>query len=190
MECPVNRSRNELAILVWIALLALSVPWSTARAAAAAHQHGVVKLDIAVEGKTLTIGIEAPLDSLVGFETRPRTTAQRQAAEGALKLMNDGSALFRPDAAAQCSLVATTVNAEPLTPAAPATTAAAQRDGHADLEASYAFSCQQPAQLARIEQALFGAFKRIQRIEVQVVGARGQSKQNLKRPATSIKLTP
>lgn len=166
-----------------------AVLWPIPAAAAGAHRHGVVKLDVAVQGKALTIAVQAPLDSLVGFEHRPRSAAQRHAAEGALKSINDGAALFRPEPGAQCRLGATTVNAEPLTPAS-ANVTAAKGDEHADLDASYMFSCEQPAQLTRIEHALFGMFKRIQRVEVQVAGARGQSKQTLVRPAASIKLVP
>jgi hypothetical protein len=61
-------------------LVALGVSCS-ALAKEGAHVHGLVKLDVAVDAKTLTVQLEAPLDSLVGFEHRPRTAAQKQAAE-------------------------------------------------------------------------------------------------------------
>ena len=46
----------------------------------------------------------------------------------------------------------------------------------------------QPVELRNLEVGLFDAFKRIQRIDVQVAGPKGQSKLTLKRPARSIKL--
>jgi hypothetical protein len=107
--------------------------------------------------------------------------------------------LFVPDAAAQCQLVKAEVSAPVLEPgakpaaksgAAPASPPAAHKSGgeHADLEASYSFQCAQPAQLRTLDLGLFDAYRRIQRIEVQVAGPKGQSKVTLRRPARSITL--
>ena len=62
-----------------------------------------------------------------------------------------------------------------------------KEDEHADIEVSW-FSCLQPNQLTSVEVGLFDVFKRIQRIEVQVAGAKGQSKQTLNRPQKLLKL--
>lgn len=150
-----------------------------------AHQHGVVRLDVTLDARTLTLQIEAPLDSLLGFEHRPRTAAQRQAADGVLKRINDGASLIRPDADAQCTLAKTTVESEVLQAAKPP---GAKDEEHADLDATFQFTCQQPDKLAAIELGLFEAFKRIQRIEVRTAGAKGQSKQTLKRPDKLLRL--
>ena len=67
-----------------------------------AHEHGALKLDIAVEGTTLSIGMEAPLDNLLGFERAPRTDAERKAAADVLTRLRSpdkAPALFVPDAA-------------------------------------------------------------------------------------------
>ena len=40
---------------------------------AQAHVHGAVQLEVALDGPTLSIALEAPLDSLLGFERAPRT---------------------------------------------------------------------------------------------------------------------
>ena len=63
-----------------------------------------------------------------------------------------------------------------------------KEDEHADIEVSIEFSCLHPDQLTSVEVGLFDAFKRIQRIEVQVAGAKGQSKQTLNRPQKLLKL--
>ncbi|MBA3597692.1 MAG: DUF2796 domain-containing protein [Methylibium sp.] len=150
-----------------------------------AHVHGLVNLDVAVEAQTLTVDLEAPLDSLLGFEHRPRTPAQRKAADDAMKRMNDGASLVRPAAAAQCTLAKTTIEAEALQSTAPA---GAKDAEHADLDATFVFTCAQPDKLASIELGLFDAFQRIKRIEVQVAGPQGQSKQTLERPQKLLKL--
>ena len=182
--------KTSLALLMALAAAWCALP-AQAQTSHKAHVHGGVKLDVAVEGNQLSVQLESPLDSLVGFEHRPRTEAQRQAAATALRQLNDGAALFKPDAAAGCALTRTQVNGDALQPAAPAAAGAApaQASGHADLDASYEFTCATPARLAGLEQALFSTFKRISRIEVQVAGAQGQARQTLRRPAARVSLT-
>lgn len=150
-----------------------------------AHVHGLVKLDVAVDAKTLTVHLEAPLDSLLGFEHRPRTAAQKQAAEAVLKQMKDGAALIRPEAAALCKATKATVDSKVLQSAKPA---GGKDEEHADLDASFEFTCEQPDKLTFIELGFFDAFKRILKIEVQVAGAKAQSKVTLKRPDKMLRL--
>ncbi|KNZ34567.1 MAG: hypothetical protein AD742_00635 [Methylibium sp. NZG] len=147
------------------------------------HQHGVVKVDVAVEGGQLTVALEAPLDSVVGFERAPRTDAERRTATEALARAREAATLFKPDAAAQCTVAGVEVQA-------PVLEAGAKdpKGGHAEMEAVYRFQCAQPQQLKNLQVGLFDAFKRIQRIEVQVAAAKGQSKTSLKRPASTVPL--
>ena len=151
-----------------------------------AHVHGFVTLNIAVQGGQLSVQLEAPLDSLLGFEHRPRTDAQRKAAEAALAVINKPQDWLRPDAAAQCMLMRTNVQAGALQPA---TKADARPDEHADLDASIDFNCAAPGQLKALDLGLFDAFPRINRIDAQVAGASGQLKQTLRRPARTVRLT-
>jgi hypothetical protein len=158
------------------------------------HEHGTVRLDISVEGSTLTLGMTAALDNWLGFERAPRTEAERKAAAEVLARLRNpaqGTPLFTADAAAQCKLARAEVSAPVLEPGAQPTGKPAAKAGaadHADLEATYEFQCAQPANLRMLELGLFDAYKRIQRIHVQVAGPKGQSKLTLKRPARSITL--
>lgn len=166
-----------------------------------AHEHGVAKFDVAIEGNKFTVALESPLDSLLGFERAPRTDTERKAAADRLARLRSGGALFKADAAAQCTLSKVEVTAPVLEAAgkAPVSGAAAKtavsgavakaaEGDHADLDASYQYTCAQPQKLRALEQGLFAAFARMQRIEVQVAGAQGQSKVTLKRPARTVKL--
>lgn len=178
----------RLCGLLTICALALPVPLLAKQSA---HVHGQVKLNVALEGKTLSLQLEAPLDSLLGFEHRPRTAAQRAAADSLLKRMNDGAALFRPDATALCSAIKTSVESPTLTAPAPSEAAPSGKEPtHADLDLSIEFNCEKPDQLGGIDVLLFEAFKNIQRVDVQVAGAKGQAKQSLKRPDKRLKLRP
>ncbi len=172
--------------LPWL-LCAGAIASTSALAAGKAHEHGALKLDVAIEGKRLTIEMEAPLDNLLGFERAPRTDAERQAATAVLARLRNperGARLFGPDAAAQCRLDTAEVQAPLLEAAA----GASGQGDHADLDARYEFTCAQPAELRTLAVGLFEAYPRIQRIDVQVAGPKGQSKATLRRPARAVKL--
>ena len=159
-----------------------SAPWLLALPAALpaqehGHEHGVVRLDVAVQAHALSVQLEAPLDSVLGFEHKPRSASERAAADAMQARLKDAAALLRPDAAAQCRLTRAEVES-------PAT----DSDGHADIDARYEFDCRQPERLATLDLGLFEAFPRIRRIEVQVAGPKRQSGQTLKRPARLLRL--
>lgn len=165
-------------ISLTLAALAPTLP----AAASKAHVHGVAQLTVAVDGPTLSITLEAPLDGFVGFERAPRSDAERKLAAEALARLKDGAALFKPDAGAGCTLAEASVSAPVLEPGAKA------GGEHADLDASYVFRCSSPQALRAVDVALFDAFKRLTRIEVQVAGSRAQSKTTLRRPARTVTL--
>ncbi len=150
-----------------------------------AHVHGLIRLNVAIDAKNLTVQIEAPLDSLLGFEHRPRTAAQHQAVETMLKQMNNVSALIQPAKAAACHSTMVSVEAPVLQSSQPA---ASKEADHADLSARFDFVCEHPDKLAVIALGFFDAFKRVQKIDVQVAGPKSQSKQTLKRPSKTLKL--
>lgn len=146
---------------------------------AKAHAHGVVQLEVALDGAALSIALSAPLDSLLGFERAPRTAAEKQAAQDALTALR-GSALFTPDPAAGCVFQTATAEADALQPGA-------KVGEHADLDATATFTCTRPAQLRRIDlDGLLTRFPRIQRLQAQIVTPQGQFQQTLKRPAQTL----
>ena len=179
--------RPALTRLMITMVVALSSSTGTAWAAGKAHEHGALKLDVAIEGNKLTIAMEAPLDNLLGFERAPRTDAERKAAADVLTRLRStdkAAPLFAVDTTAQCMLSKAEVKAPMLEPGAKQAT----KDEHADLDASYEFTCAKPDALRTLDVGLFEAYKRIQRIDVQVAGPMGQSKVTLKRPARGVKL--
>lgn len=199
---PTLRRTVAPALRVLMTVTAVAMPLATlAQAHHHAHVHGVAKVDIVVDGAQVVIELSSPLDSVVGFEHRPRTAAQRQAAEAAIARLKDGAALWRADAAAQCTLAEATLQADALKPAeAPAANAAKSGSGgqpapgakateeHADLDARYVFRCAAPDKLTALEHGLYTAFKGMQRIEVQVAGPQGQARATLRRPANRVAL--
>ena len=177
-----TRSSRRRALVRSAPILALAVLATAADAQrGGAHQHGVVKLSLAVDVASVTLQMEAPLDSLVGFERTPRNDAERKALAAAATRLESDPALVRLDTAAQCTLQ----NAK-VTP--PAFAADAKGEQHTDLEATYTYKCSNPSSLRSLDLAgLLDAYKRIARVELQVAGSAGQSKQVLKRPGTVLR---
>lgn len=165
------------------AALLLAVLPPLALAAGPAHQHGVARLDVAVEGTRVSIDFETPLDNLLGFERAPRNAAEQRAAEAVLARLRDAAALFRFDAAAGCRSSAVELRSATLKLGDAHAVAAGE---HADLAASWAFTCERaPGQL---EHGLFAAFPRLQRLELQSATAARQAGATLKRPAQRVPL--
>lgn len=172
----------------WLAFcLAALTPWAAQAANGKAHEHGVVKLDIAIDGNRLSIAMESPLDNLVGFERAPRNPAEQRRVDDAVARLRDAGRLFDIDAAAGCRLAGVTLEAPILGVGAGA---AAPKDGHGDLDADIAFECRDTARATRIDIApLLRAFPGMQRIDVQLATPWGQSKETVKRGAgTEVRL--
>lgn len=161
-----------------LALIAAAPAW-----AGRAHEHGVARLDIAVEATTLTFSLDSPLDGLLGFERAPRSAAEKRAAEQAVATLRAADTLFAIDPEAHCSLASVELNSPPLKlgNAAPA-----EDDGHGDLQAEFAFRCR--AEPAFVDIGLFQAFPRLARLDVQAATPKGQRKLVLQRPARRLDL--
>jgi Protein of unknown function (DUF2796) len=167
------------------ALLALTlVALSSPAFAGKAHEHGVARLDVAVEPQRVVFQLELPLDSLLGFERAPRTDAERKAADAAVARLRAAGELFRIDPAAGCKLDRVDLSSGALGLGGKA----ASSDGHDDLDASFEFACADAHKAGFAEIGLFSALPKLQRIEVQAVTRKGQMKATLKRPTTRLSL--
>jgi Protein of unknown function (DUF2796) len=177
---------KKTATLV-LALLAAQLSIAPLPARAQAHEHGAARLDIAVEGNTVSLQFEAPLESLFGFERAPRSAAEQRLVDAGIARLKAGERMFQFDVAAGCSLQRITLTSAALQLGAAAPTAAPKSE-HADLDASFEFACKNVAMLGSIEVSLFDAFAKLQRIDVQAATQKGQFKRSLKRPMTRITL--
>jgi len=145
------------------------------------HTHGSLRMDAAVDERTITVQLEAPLDSLLGFERAPRTAAERQrVADLATRLRATGQWL-RPDPVAQCAAGQVQLRA-PVLGWGDATPAQAP-DGHADLDITVSFSCARATDARHLDVDLFAAFAGITTIQAQVAAPQGQFKRALTRKA-------
>ena len=76
-----------------------------------AHQHGVSKLNLVIDGKHLEMELVSPGADIVGFEHPAASDADRRAIAKAAAVLKDGARLFSLPAAARCVLEASRVEA-------------------------------------------------------------------------------
>lgn len=152
-----------------------------------AHVHGQLKLDVAIDGPTVIIAMESPLDNIVGFERAPKTDAEKKTVEAAIAQLRAADKLFAIDPAANCKLGPVDLRSGALGLGNPDP---AESGGHADLDASFSFNCTQAAAAKFIDVNLFAAFKGARQIDVQIATAQGQSKRQLKRPSGAQAVQP
>lgn len=172
------------ALLLALSATPMAVPFAaSAQAAQHAHVHGQVKLDVAIEGPTVVIEMQSPLDNFVGFERAPRTDDEKKRAQDAIAQLRAADQLFSIDPSANCKLGPVTLRSAALGLGKAAPDAS---EGHADLDGTFAFNCTNAAATKFIELALFAAFKNTRQIEVQIAAPQGQFKRTLKRPATRL----
>ena len=200
--------KNPIPCLTWAGALLIACAPHHARAQTerelGAHEHGAATLDVVLDGAELSIDLDSPATNLLGFEHAPSTEAQRDAVARAERLLESGE-LLEPDAAASCALSGSRVTLGFADPEADhdahdAAGAEAHHEGqgehdeaaaaHADIEASWSFSCEAPDRLSAIATRFFAAFDGFTDIDVQVAGPSGQTLVELTPGSTTILLDP
>ncbi len=73
---------------------------------AGAHEHGIARLGLAVDGTRLTVDLELPAESVFGFEHAPRSAEERATVAEALDRLRTGGArlIAFPEGATTCAL--------------------------------------------------------------------------------------
>jgi hypothetical protein len=152
------------------------------------HEHGVARLDIAVEARQIVVQFDSPLDNLVGFERAPRTDAERKRADEAVARLKDGDKMFQFDAGAGCKMVRFSLDSPAL---GYGSASPGEKDSadHADLLATWEFQCADASKAAQVDVGLF-AFNPLKIVQVQLALPKAQAKRELKRPKNRILLSP
>jgi hypothetical protein len=160
-----------------------------------AHVHGHGRLNIAMEGKKLTMELEVPGADIVGFENEPSTPEQRAAiAEAKAKLAN-GLALFVPPAEARCELeeVRVSTEAEYEDEHSHHEGAAGDKEGeehrHSEFHVTYTAGCRALPKLTSLTFEYFKVFPGAQELDIAVISPKGQSSFEVKRDKPNLDLT-
>ncbi len=161
-----------------------------------AHEHGVGRLDVVLEGTTLEFELDSPAMNIVGFEH------QASSAEDKAKLVAAKDALLKPHAlfsvpeAAQCTVTSQTLES-PLFGDKPdadhdhegAASADHDEHEHSEIHGRYAFKCEVPAVLKKLDLSnIFKQFPATEKLNVQIISPKGQSGAEVRPSNSSLKL--
>ncbi len=156
------------------------------------HEHGVVYLDIAIEGQVVSLSVRGAGDGFVGFERSPRTDEERRLVETASIRLQQGGRQFMFDTAVGCQQTAADVEV-PQGGKGKQTHHHGPDDSHhhdhhvgaktahRDWSATWEFRCDQPRALRALQVNLFDDFPGIHEVRVQLISDAWQ---------TSTQLTP
>ncbi len=193
-----------LSVLCLAAPLAGALPLSgvmaqEARREVAPHVHGEGKLAVAIEGGTVSMELEAPAKDIIGFEHAPKTAKEKKLVADAKARFTDGGKLFALPSQAQCKQTSVATELHGL--AGPKagkghshgkhTHAKADAGGgaqHAEFRVTYVFACNTPAALKTLDLAYFAAFKGAEKLEVSLIGPKGQASMEASREKPSVDL--
>jgi len=135
----------------------------------ATHEHGNAHLNLALEGSVLEIEFASPAMNLLGFEHAARSDAERASVAEVRARLEQPLALFGVPPAAACSVQALALHG------APFEADRVQATEHGDIEARYRLHCSAAEELQGLNLAgLFGTFPATRKIQVQLIGPRGQ----------------
>ncbi len=176
------------------------------------HEHGVARLDVAVDGATVEINLESPLANALPFEHAPQDATQRLSVQNMAARLRQAETIFVFPEAAQCRIKKVTLGSEALPPdllrataaqhseqkqaqkqKAPMTPATDMEQGergehaeHADLDAQFTFECANPEALSGMDVRLFSTWTALHVLHVQIVSPSGQHGAELTEQAHTI----
>ena len=163
-----------------------------------AHEHGVGRLNAALDGQTLELELESPAMNLVGFEHVATSDADKAKVAAARARLEQPLALFSLPKAAGC-VVENQELESPLFGDKPDADDdhdedAKDEDGHehhhdhSEIHARYQFTCATPTALKSLDLAnFFTSFPATRKIQVQLIGPSGQQGVEVTAKAAALK---
>ena len=159
-----------------------------------AHEHGVSRLNAALDGQTLELELESPAMNLVGFEHAATTDADKAKVASVRAQLEKPLVLFNLPKAAGC-VVAMQELESPLFGDKPDADDDHDKDAkdahhhdHSEIHAHYQFSCSAPGALKTLDLAtIFNTFPATQKIQVQLIGPSGQQGVEVTAKAAALK---
>lgn len=159
------------------------------------HEHGHGRLNIAIEGKRVSMELEVPGADIVGFEHEASTAEQKATVKKAKATLADALSLFQLPAAASCTLAdaKVVIHAEEQEhEEADHEEAAGHKDEeehhHSEFHVTYAIDCSAPEQLTEIDFKYFDAFAGAQELDINLVTEKGQTHYEVKRGQPKLEL--
>ena len=136
------------------------------------HEHGAIKLEIAVEGKTIDIDIEGPAESFIGFEYTPKTEKEKKAFSDAQSLWTQDllTKLFILDQNLGCTVTETSFKQE-----VEEKKSKKQTGIHSDIEAEAKITCSMELKGLPMTVAVKKHFPKIKKLTIDLIGSETKS---------------
>jgi hypothetical protein len=191
--------KKMFAVFMLIAVSVFGANISQTLYAQGAHEHGIAKLNVAVDGQSLTIELESPLANMVSFEHEPTTEEQKKEVSDMAGKLRRADEIFVPSQAAECRLTQVKLESDALDEALLSAENSGRPDdhdheaeggssghkghdhdgdidddAHGEIEGEFVFSCARPDKLDSMEVKLFDHFSGFHKINVQLVSPKGQ----------------
>lgn len=155
---------------------AITLPLLAAAEEHVAHVHGGAKLQVAIDGNTVTLMLESPMDSLVGFEHAASNDAEKASLAKLVNELNAPEKLFIFTAAAGCK----TASVKLESPLLGNTEKHEEHAGHSDLDGEFVFNCNAADKLKGLTVSLFDIAANLHDLDVEVASPHGQTAAELK----------
>ncbi|WP_338920871.1 DUF2796 domain-containing protein [Pseudomonas silesiensis] len=144
-----------------------------------AHEHGVGRLNAALDGQTLELELESPAMNLVGFEHAAATDADKAKVAAVRAQLEKPLVLFNLPTAAGCVIAKQELESplfgDKLDADHDHDAKEEHHHDHSDIHAHYQFSCSSPGALKTLDLAnIFNTFPATRKIQVQLIGPSGQ----------------
>lgn len=191
-----DNARRALALA---GILAAGASHADETRSAAAHQHGTIVIEIAVEADEIQMALFAPGADIVGFEHTPSSDADKQAVEDARQILSDPISLFGLPDAAGCAVehASVSITAETAEPDEhehehehEAGVQDEEHDDHGEAHfefiAEYHLDC---AEIGAVDALMLGIFERFpnsQTLNVTILGNTGATAVSVERGQTSL----
>lgn len=143
-----------------------------------AHVHGMATLDLVMDGQELMMHLRSPLMNFLGFEHQPETEQQKAIYQDMLQQLERKDSLL--------TVEGTTCQAESIEIEDPFENL--DQEGHADVDVSYFFRCEQADKITGLKINLFDLYNRIETLQVQMVLPNGQQQLELNPQRTTIRI--
>jgi hypothetical protein len=200
MRQPTLKALSPALTLLLIAASQAQQPAAEFRQEAK-HVHGAVTLNLAIEGKSLAVELEAPAINVVGFERAPRTAEERAAVSAAAAWLFSGAGLIGVPKAAGCRRDSANLEVPDWSKSSDNREHSHDHDhdhdhehehesdqDHADYRASIRYTCSNPAALAWVEVWGLRKLREVSAMNVNIVTTTSQKSVTTVKPDERIAL--
>jgi hypothetical protein len=157
------------------------------------HEHGVGRLNIAVEGKRVSMELEVPGADILGFEHEAATKEQKAAVSQAKSTLERALKVFELPAEAKCKLAEAKVVIEAEDHGhdeaghESSKGKGEEEEGHhSEFRAAYAIDCAAPEKLTGIQFRYFELFAGARKLDIDLVTDKGQRRYEVTRESPKL----